>query len=64
MEDFSSLATIFFFKGFWCSLLDLYAWIGHIWEPFISSIAQIYPIARDFFIVKFDSIEDRNAILH
>ena len=63
VDDFSSTATIFHFKGFWPSLSDLHAWIFRVWEPFILGTTQIYPMARGFFIVKFDSIEDRNAIL-
>ena len=64
LEDFSSSTTIFRFKVFWPSLLDLHAWIGRVWETFISGTTQIYPVAKDFCIVKFDSTEDRNVILH
>ena len=58
LDDFSSSAAIFCFKGFWPSLLDLHAWIGRVWEPFLSGTAQIYPVTRGFFIVKFDLTED------
>ena len=63
LVDFASKAAIFRFKGFWPSLLDLHAWIGRVWKPLLSGSAQIYPVARGFFIVKFDSTDDRNAIL-
>ena len=64
MDDLSSSANIFHFKGFWPSLSYLHAWIGRVWEPFISSITQIFLVARGFFIVQFDSTDEINAILH
>lgn len=63
VDDFSSTAAIFQFKGFWPSLFDLHAWITCVSEPLISEITQIYLVARGFFIVKFDTTEDRNTIL-
>ena len=35
VDDFSSIATIFQFKGFWPCLSNLHAWISHVWEPLI-----------------------------
>ena len=64
VDDFSSMAAIFWFKGFRPSLSALHAWISREWEPLISDKAQIYPVARGFSIVKFASTDDRNAILH
>ena len=39
IDNFSSSTTIFRFKGFWPSLQDLHAWIGRVWEPFLSRTA-------------------------
>ena len=36
LVDFASKAAIFRFKGLWPSLLDLHAWIGRVWKPFLS----------------------------
>ena len=51
MEDFLDIATIILFKGFWPSLLSLHAWISHVWEPFISETAQIYPLDGGFLLL-------------
>ena len=64
MADFSTNVAIFYFKGFWPSLLDLHAWISHFWDPIISKTIHIYPMPRGFFIVKFESTADKDAILH
>ena len=50
VEDYSSTAAIFRFRGFWPSLSALHAWISKFWEPIISDSAQIYPIARVFLL--------------
>lgn len=63
MADFSTNVAIFYFKGFWPSLSDLHAWISHFWDPIISEITHIYPMPRGFFIVKFESNADKDAIL-
>ncbi len=62
-EEFSSLAAIFHFRGFWPSLSNLHAWISKQWVPLLAVGVQIFPMAKGFFIVKFDCIEDRRAIL-
>ncbi len=36
MVDFLATIVVFHFKGFWPSLIDLYAWISHVWELIIS----------------------------
>ena len=63
VEDYSSIAAIFHFRGFWPSLSDLHTRISKYWEPVISNLVQIYPVGRGFFIVKFANAEDINPIL-
>lgn len=63
VEDFSTTAAIFHFRGFWPSLPDLHTCIYKHWEPIITDIVQIYPMERGFSIVKFQNAADRNIIL-
>ena len=62
-EEFSSLAAIFCFQGFWPSLADLHAWISKHWEPFLDQGVQIFPNTRGFYIVKFETTKDEEIIL-
>ena len=62
-EEFSSLAVVFRFRGFWPSLADLHAWITKHWEPILDHDVEIFPNGRGFFIVRFASSEDRKTIL-
>lgn len=62
-EEFSAQAAIFHFRGYWPSLPDLHAWISKQWEPLLDDNVHIFPVAKGFFVVKFDSIEDRRFFL-
>lgn len=61
--DLSIHGVICRFKGFWPSLPLLHSWITSEWEPLISSKVHIYPMAKRFFVAKFDNAQDRNVIL-
>ncbi|GLJ29159.1 hypothetical protein SUGI_0574920 [Cryptomeria japonica] len=60
---FSILGLIGCFRGFWPSLGVLHKWISDHWEPIVDDSVQIYPHARGFFVVVFQTVEDRNKIL-
>ena len=59
----TSLLLSFFILGVSSPLSKLHAWISKFWEPIVSNIVQIFPVAKGFFIVNFASTNDRNAIL-
>ncbi|GLJ23165.1 hypothetical protein SUGI_0437410 [Cryptomeria japonica] len=60
---FSELGLIGRFIGRWPSLGDLHKWISVNWEPLVEDYVQIYPHARGFFVVVFQSVADRNKVL-
>ncbi|GLJ31024.1 hypothetical protein SUGI_0620490 [Cryptomeria japonica] len=63
VSDLSSTAVICRFRGFRPSLPGLHEWISKHWEPLISESVQIFPLAKGFFIAKFDKVMDRKIIL-
>ncbi|GLJ05091.1 hypothetical protein SUGI_0010790 [Cryptomeria japonica] len=60
---FLELGLIGRFVGRWSSLGDLHKWISVHWEPSVEDYVQIYPHARGFFVVVFQSVADRNKVL-
>jgi hypothetical protein len=62
-EDLSSLAAIFRFRGYWPSLPDLHKWISNHWDSILTDDVHIFPVAKGFFVVKFENSEDRRSIL-
>lgn len=64
VEDLTSHVAIFRFWCFWPSLADLNGWISKNWVPLIDNNIHIFPCAKGFFIVKFESTSDRKIILH
>ncbi|GLJ23609.1 hypothetical protein SUGI_0447100 [Cryptomeria japonica] len=60
---FSELGLIGRFIGKWPSLGQLYKWISVNWEPLLEDYVQIYPHARGFFVVVFQSVADKNKVL-
>lgn len=62
-DELSSFSAIFRFRGFWLSLSNLHAWISKHWEPILDSEVHIFPVAKGFFMVKFNSVKDRKTIL-
>lgn len=63
VEDLSSFAAIFRFRGYWPSLADLHDWISKKWLPLIHYNVHIFPCAKGFFIAKFQDSNDRKIIL-
>lgn len=43
----------------WPCLKNLHNWTSHVWKPLLHEVAYIYPCAWRFFIIEFDSVEDR-----
>ncbi|GLJ12571.1 hypothetical protein SUGI_0193660 [Cryptomeria japonica] len=60
---FSALGLIGRFRGVWPSLSALHKWIVDHWEPIVDDSVQIYLHARGFFVLVFQTMEDRNKIL-
>lgn len=60
---FSELGLIGCFIDRWPSLGELHKWISVNWEPLVEDFVQIYPHARGFFVVVFQSMADRNKVL-
>ncbi|XP_059066201.1 uncharacterized protein LOC131857545 [Cryptomeria japonica] len=60
---FSELGLIGRFVGRWLSLGDLHKWISVNCEPLVEDYVQMYPHARGFFVVVFQSVADRNKVL-
>ncbi|GLJ46668.1 hypothetical protein SUGI_0983610 [Cryptomeria japonica] len=60
---FSEIGLIGRFRGFWPSFPDLHKRISSHWKPILDGNIQIFPGARGFFVMVFDSVVDRNRIL-
>ncbi|GLJ12560.1 hypothetical protein SUGI_0193510 [Cryptomeria japonica] len=60
---FVGLGIIGHFRGLWPSLGDLHKLILVHWEPIVERCVQIYPHARGYFIVVFQSVENKNKVL-
>ncbi|GLJ34000.1 hypothetical protein SUGI_0683830 [Cryptomeria japonica] len=60
---FESHGPICRFQGFWPSLPQLHTWISQSWEPISKGSVNIFPLAKGFFIAKFEHAEDRSKIL-
>lgn len=62
-SEFSSCGVICRFMGLWPSLPDLNQWTSTHWEPLILGTVHIFPMAKGFFVAKFENVEYRNLIL-
>ncbi|XP_059066283.1 uncharacterized protein LOC131857612 [Cryptomeria japonica] len=62
-SDLSLHAVICRFKGFWPSLPRLHDWVSKHWEPLILDSVHIFPLAKGFFVVKFEKPANRKVIL-
>ncbi|GLJ40318.1 hypothetical protein SUGI_0828740 [Cryptomeria japonica] len=60
---FVVLGLIGHFRGILPSLGDLHKWILDHWVSIVDDSVQIYPHARGFFVVVFQTMEDRNKII-
>jgi len=58
--DFSSLAVICRFNGFWPKTDALRQWIFSTW----STNCDIHLCSKGFFIVKFDTVNEKEYVLH
>lgn len=58
--DFSSLAVICRFNGFWPKTDALRQWIFSTW----STNFDIHLCSKGFFIVKFDTVKEKEHVLH
>lgn len=51
------------FNGLWPHLVDLYSCIMNNWRPLLDQGLAILPLARVFFVVAFETPQDRTQIL-
>ncbi|GLJ18016.1 hypothetical protein SUGI_0317610 [Cryptomeria japonica] len=49
--------------GVLASLPQLHTWISEHWEPLITGEVHIFPMAKEFFVAKFDNAQGRDKIL-
>ncbi|GLJ15193.1 hypothetical protein SUGI_0248390 [Cryptomeria japonica] len=59
----SNLGLIGHFIGRWMNLGDLHKWISVNWEPLVEDCPQVYPHAHGFFVVVFQSWEDKHVLM-
>ena len=58
-SELSKTSLVCRFNGFWTSLADLRLWISSSWSPLTDGEVVSCPCAKGFFVVIFDSAEDR-----
>lgn len=63
VKVFMEHSVIYRFKGIWPSLLELHKWISQHWDPFIYHTIHIFPMAKGFFVAKFEDPNDKRKIL-
>ncbi|XP_059073392.1 uncharacterized protein LOC131874161 [Cryptomeria japonica] len=63
VKVFTEHSAICRFKGILASLPELHKWISQHWDPLISGIVHIFPMAKGFFVAKFKDANDRRKIL-
>ncbi|GLJ54982.1 hypothetical protein SUGI_1180420 [Cryptomeria japonica] len=51
------------FKGIWPSLREFHKWISELWRLIFDGDVQILPVPRRFFVVFFDSVQDKRKLL-
>ncbi|GLJ20508.1 hypothetical protein SUGI_0373300 [Cryptomeria japonica] len=62
VKVFTEHGVICRFKGIWPSLSKLHKWISHHWDPLITGTIHIYPMAKGFFVAKFENAKDKRKI--
>ncbi|XP_059074832.1 uncharacterized protein LOC131874903 [Cryptomeria japonica] len=61
--DLGAMGVICRLTGFGPSLPQLHSWISERLEPLVTGKVHIYPMAKGFFIAKFENARDTNIIL-
>lgn len=56
-------ALICRFTKTWPKLCDLHGWVSNKWKAFVEDEISIFPCAKGFFILEFESKEDKELVL-